>query len=461
MKDLLYVKDYYRPVFLEAKMDSKSEDEWKISHLQACGFIRQFVEDNTLNHISDVEDGRLLWKKLEELYGRKESVNKMLLIKRLMHMRYPNGSSMADHLSNFQGVVNELTGMGISFEEEVQALLLLGSLPESWETLKVNLCNTAPGGVVTWELVKAKLLNEEARHGSSMEANHVDVLATDARGRRLDRDQGKSASSSGRSKSRPKSSKSTRPNVECFHCHKKGHMRKDCWKLKKEGATQNLPGRIENDGAVNVLQVQPARREGVGVELIILHDDSINRVGEDHSGWILDSGATVHCTSHRSLFSAYTPGNHGEARMADDQTIRIIGMGEVHLRLTSGSTLTLKNVHHVERLRLNIISVGQLDEDGYCCSIGASRYKITKGCLVIARGDMEDHLYRLRAKLSKAQVSALRGKSVQSADDDEDLCGHPSQEKASVPLQGEYSGSGGDPEENCPECPDSLVETTL
>ena len=43
----------------------------------------------------------------------------MLLIKHLMHMRYLDGSSMADHLSNFQGVVNELVGMGISFEEEV------------------------------------------------------------------------------------------------------------------------------------------------------------------------------------------------------------------------------------------------------------------------------------------------------------------------------------------------------
>ncbi len=53
--------------------------------------------------------------------------------------------------------------MGITFVEEVQALLLLGSLPESWETLKVTLCNSAPDGVVTWDLVKAKVLNEDAR----------------------------------------------------------------------------------------------------------------------------------------------------------------------------------------------------------------------------------------------------------------------------------------------------------
>ena len=39
MKDLLYVKDYYKPVFLEVKPEDKTEDEWKIAHLQGCRFI--------------------------------------------------------------------------------------------------------------------------------------------------------------------------------------------------------------------------------------------------------------------------------------------------------------------------------------------------------------------------------------------------------------------------------------
>ena len=60
-----------------------------------------------------------------------------------------------------------MASMGFSFEEEIRALLLLGSLSKSWETLKVTLCNAALGGVVTWDMVKAKLLNEEARQSTS------------------------------------------------------------------------------------------------------------------------------------------------------------------------------------------------------------------------------------------------------------------------------------------------------
>ena len=43
--------------------------------------------------------------------------------------------------------------------------------------------------------------------------------------------------------------------------------------------------------------------------------------------------------------------------MAENQTICIIGMGKVHLQLASGGTLVLRNVRHVERLRLNIVSI--------------------------------------------------------------------------------------------------------
>ena len=57
------------------------------------------MEKNVLNHISDVYDAKLLWKKLKELFVQKESINKMLLIKRQMHLRFSDGSSMADHLS--------------------------------------------------------------------------------------------------------------------------------------------------------------------------------------------------------------------------------------------------------------------------------------------------------------------------------------------------------------------------
>jgi hypothetical protein len=39
MEDLLYVKEYWKPVFAETKLDDKSDDDWRVLHHQAYGFI--------------------------------------------------------------------------------------------------------------------------------------------------------------------------------------------------------------------------------------------------------------------------------------------------------------------------------------------------------------------------------------------------------------------------------------
>ena len=41
MEDLLYVKDYYMPVFNTDKPEDKTDAEWNILHRQVCGYIRQ------------------------------------------------------------------------------------------------------------------------------------------------------------------------------------------------------------------------------------------------------------------------------------------------------------------------------------------------------------------------------------------------------------------------------------
>lgn len=84
MEDLLYVKDYYLPMFEKQKPDNKTEAQWKLLHRQVCGYIRQWVDDNVLNHISGKKDASSLWNKVEELYARKTGNNKLFLIKQMM-----------------------------------------------------------------------------------------------------------------------------------------------------------------------------------------------------------------------------------------------------------------------------------------------------------------------------------------------------------------------------------------
>ena len=138
MEDLLYVKNFYKPVFTTVKPDNITDEEWNLLHRQVCGFIRQWVDDNVLN-------------------------NKMFLIKQMLSLKYHDGSRMTDHLNNFQGIMNQLSAMGIKFDEEIQGLLLLGSIPDSQETFRTSLSNSAPNGVISMDSAKSSVLNEEMR----------------------------------------------------------------------------------------------------------------------------------------------------------------------------------------------------------------------------------------------------------------------------------------------------------
>jgi hypothetical protein len=53
--------------------------------------------------------------------------------------------------------------MKLALDDEVQALLVLSSLPDSWETLMESFNNSAHNGVITMGMVKDSLFNEEAR----------------------------------------------------------------------------------------------------------------------------------------------------------------------------------------------------------------------------------------------------------------------------------------------------------
>jgi len=141
MEYLLYVKKFHKPIFGDEKPSNISDQEWNLLYRQVYGYIRMWVDDNVLNHIIGETNARALWSRLEQLYARKIGNNKMFLIKQLLALKYIDGTSMTNHLNNFQGIVNHLSAIGIKFDEEIQGLLLLRSLPNSWEILKTSLSN--------------------------------------------------------------------------------------------------------------------------------------------------------------------------------------------------------------------------------------------------------------------------------------------------------------------------------
>jgi hypothetical protein len=72
--------------------------------------------------------------------------------------------------------------------------------------------------------------------------------------------------------------------------------------------------------------------------------------------WWVDTGANIHVCANASLFSSYQVGGTSSLLMGNESHARVLGVGTVNLKLTSGKTVRLKNVQHVPTIKKNLVS---------------------------------------------------------------------------------------------------------
>jgi hypothetical protein len=125
----------------------------------------------------------------------------------------------------------------------------------------------------------------------------------------------------------------------------------------------------------------------------VLQDDLILSVDNIYESWVVDSGASFHATPHRKHFLDYVQGGFGQVHLGDGAPCKIVGMGKVKIKQGNGNQWLLKEVRHALDLRKNLISIGNLARE-VCISIFTDKVcKVTKGSLVIAKGEKVGTLY--------------------------------------------------------------------
>ena len=87
----------------------------------------------------------------------------------------------------------------------------------------------------------------------------------------------------------------------------------------------------------------------------------------------MDSGASFHLTSHKEYFTSYTSGDFGYVRMGNRDSSTIVGKGPVCIETSIGCKLILEDVRHIFDIRLNLMSVGKLDDIGLGSHFGEGK----------------------------------------------------------------------------------------
>jgi len=150
---------------------------------------------------------------------------------------------------------------GITFNDEVQALLLLLSLPGSWSGT-VTVVTSSPGSDgFTFEKIHDLILGEDVRRSNSGESSSESLYVI--RGKKNIRDSG--SKNQGRSQSKTRDCSS----VTCGNCKEVEHFRNQC----------------PNDKQVNI------------AENFTDEDLFVYCVDNSVDSWVMDSDASFHATT--------------------------------------------------------------------------------------------------------------------------------------------------------------------
>ena len=144
---------------------------------------------------------------LARLYEKPFTSNKVFIMKHLFNMKMVEGGSIANHLNEFNIITSQLSSVGINFDEEIRALLILCSFLESWNSLVMVVSNSIPGtSTLKYDDVIGVVLSEENHRKTSGGSTSGSALNAQSRGRTNER--GNNSENHGKSKGKSKGKRS-------------------------------------------------------------------------------------------------------------------------------------------------------------------------------------------------------------------------------------------------------------
>ena len=169
--------------------------------------------------------------------------------------------------------------------------------------------------------------------------------------------------------------------IQCYNCHRYRHFAYDCRNPKKPRkdkayVVEATPVAVASASSSNTVVASSSLLMAVVEEVsdLLLHGSA--GASSNPALWYVDTGATNHMTGCRELFNDLDETTTGFVKFDDNSRIQIKGKGAIEVNQKDGGTLRLCHVLFVPKLEANILSLGQLDEEGYRMIMGEGKLTI-------------------------------------------------------------------------------------
>ena len=108
---------------------------WEELQQRAMRTVRLCLIDEIIYQVMDIKSSREVWQKLESQYMSKSLTNKLYFKQRLYGLKMQEGLNLAQHINIFNQIITDLIRVDVKIEDEDKTIILLCSLPPSYEHL--------------------------------------------------------------------------------------------------------------------------------------------------------------------------------------------------------------------------------------------------------------------------------------------------------------------------------------
>jgi hypothetical protein len=360
---------------------------WSGDQAMVKQLIAISVPDTVFNSIKTGTTAKDVWDALKKLYEGRTMLITIDLGRRLQTTRCGEDESVREHFERLGDMREQLAAMGKSIADEEYASILMGSLPASYAPTLSGISAAAEISATTPTVVMVtKLAIDEYDRRTLGNTKSDEAFAADAKRKGKKRD------------------------VECFNCHKRGHMKADCW-AKGGGKEGQGPRRRRNsskDGGKKADTAAGAEQAGdksaggkdkdedVEAWAVVEEEEDEDEPPQipamaanearDAEVELFDSGASRHMSPFRERFVTYRDIPARPITAANNRAFYAVGMGDLEIDVPNGASSTkvlLRDALYAPDLGLTVVSIGRIVKAGCTVEFEGGTCKIKRDGHVI------------------------------------------------------------------------------
>lgn len=343
----------------------------------ALAVIYQGIPEDVLLSIADKGTTKEAWDAVKVMCQGAEKVKtaKVQTLKaEFESMTMKDTESIDDFCMKLNGLVTNIRALGEEVAESYVVKKLLRAVPSKFLQIASTIEQFGNLETMTVEETVGSLKTHEERLKGQAVSGGSQLLLTKEEWLERERDESKLLFTKEEwMRSRKEFNRGLRDKskVRCYNCSAYGHYAAECKKprrsreVKEEAHIAQIP-----DDEPALLMIESEKDENIS--MLINEEGIVPKLSQENKEkhvesnlWYLDNGASNHMTGQYSKFDKLDDKVTGQVKFGDGSMVEIKGKGSITLRCKNGESRTLKDVYYIPALRSNIISLGQLSEDGY------------------------------------------------------------------------------------------------